>query len=882
MAGGEGRDIYVVNIGDGVDRIVDTATDGIGNSILFNEGISREDVILTREGTTLSIGYDTLGSRLLIDNFDPTGANGSLVVDTFEFADGSSVHYRDLVNHAPEVGSAELPDVTVAEDQPFLFQLPADTFHDPDGDALLYHAEVSGLASMPDWLRFDRATGIFSGTPGNDGVGSLTLTVSAIDPHGASASRSFTMEVANVNDAPLVNKLLINQSATEDQPFTYQIPTDTFQDIDAGDTLVLSATSPTGDPLPGWLSFDPATGTFSGTPDNDQVGTATIKLTATDRSGAAADTELTIEVLNVNDAPEVAGQEGIVLQDVRESHGQILAGDPDGDLLSYSLSGGPAHGSFILDEHGAWQYLPDALFIGTDTAVVAVADGKGGVSSTTLVFDVRVTAPVIADQQLLLDEDGSLQGTLSVTHPVGGRLSYQMAENGVSGLFAIDENGTWSYVPAANFHGEEQIVVQVTDEYGLTSAATLTLTVASVNDVPTVVGEEQFVLLGIPALGGRIEAGDVDGDPLRYTLTGAPAHGIMTLDDQGRWQYTPANGFYGEDRAEVTISDGLGGEAKTALLFQVNTYEGGDLVLPEKTVDTLYLKDIGKADLTFDRDGDTLAIAIRQQGTIRVSGYFSAPDKGLKTLATMDGPINLAKDYIVADVQNWCSILNGAIHGLLGDQLLVSGTTCSDTLVGAKKSDVLFGSGGGDCVLGIAGDDLLVGGTGNDVLYGNDGFDTVYGDQGNDFLSGGAGEDFLIGGKDNDQLFGGSGSDHLAGGLGNDVLAGDSGNDVFIFDTLLNANTNRDKILDFTSGQDKIELDRAIFSALPAQGTLASCSFLASASGKAADDNDYILYNTASGALLYDADGNGQGVAIEFATLLNKPSIKSEDFLIAS
>ena len=92
---------------------------------------------------------------------------------------------------------------------------------------------------------------------------------------------------------------------------------------------------------------------------------------------------------------------------------------------------------------------------------------------------------------------------------------------------------------------------------------------------------------------------------------------------------------------------------------------------------------------------------------------------------------------------------------------------------------------------------------------------------------------------------------------------------------------NKDTVTDFVSGQDKIELDRRIFSALPVEGTLASY-FRASACGKAADDNDYLLYNTTSGALLYDADGNGQGVAIEFANLTSKPTIKAEDFMTVS
>ena len=174
---------------------------------------------------------------------------------------------------------------------------------------------------------------------------------------------------------------------------------------------------------------------------------------------------------------------------------------------------------------------------------------------------------------------------------------------------------------------------------------------------------------------------------------------------------------------------------------------------------------------------------------------------------------------------------------------------------------------------GLLGDDLLIGGSGNDFLSGNDGSDTVYGDQGNDDLSGGPGSDFLIGG---------AGSDRLNGGQGSDTLVGGSGNDTFIFDTALNQQTTRDTIVDFVQEQDKIELDQTIFSSLPEEESLFSEYFLASATGAAGDSNDYLLYNTTSGALLYDADGNGQGVAVEFANLASKPELTARDFVIAS
>ncbi|MCB1968095.1 MAG: calcium-binding protein, partial [Candidatus Accumulibacter sp.] len=77
-----------------------------------------------------------------------------------------------------------------------------------------------------------------------------------------------------------------------------------------------------------------------------------------------------------------------------------------------------------------------------------------------------------------------------------------------------------------------------------------------------------------------------------------------------------------------------------------------------------------------------------------------------------------------------------------------------------------------------------------------------------------------------------------------------------------------------------IELENAIFASLSSTGTLAAGSFRSGAAVVAADGDDFILYDTASGALSYDADGNGAGAAVPFATLGIGLALSSADFLV--
>jgi Ca2+-binding RTX toxin-like protein len=152
----------------------------------------------------------------------------------------------------------------------------------------------------------------------------------------------------------------------------------------------------------------------------------------------------------------------------------------------------------------------------------------------------------------------------------------------------------------------------------------------------------------------------------------------------------------------------------------------------------------------------------------------------------------------------------------------------------------------------------------------------------NDSLQGHEGVDIIAGDAGSDALYGYAGNDILVGDTGNDTLIGGSGADTFIFNSILDETTNKDTITDFNVSEDKISLHNSIFTALVEEGTLSAVNFHAGSSGIAVDDNDYIIYNTTTGALSYDADGNGQGVAVEFAVLSTKPQINENNFVIAS
>ena len=97
-----------------------------------------------------------------------------------------------------------------------------------------------------------------------------------------------------------------------------------------------------------------------------------------------------------------------------------------------------------------------------------------------------------------------------------------------------------------------------------------------------------------------------------------------------------------------------------------------------------------------------------------------------------------------------------------------------------------------------------------------------------------------------------------------DVLTGGVGNDVFVFNTALNGGV--DQMTDFPHGYDTFRLENGVFTALWRLGQLGSDAFY---SGSAAHDStDRIIYNPATGALTYDADGTGSVAPVQLTVPL--------------
>ncbi|WP_313700339.1 retention module-containing protein, partial [Achromobacter sp.] len=491
---------------------------------------------------------------------------------------------------------------------------------DPDGDTLTV-SQVNGnaanvgtaVAGSNGGTFTLNADGSYSFNPGsafqNLAAGETTssaITYTVSDGQGGSSTTTLTVEITGTNDAPTVTTLE-NRNNMDGDTVEYNL-SGFFKDVDNGDVLTYSV-----DHIPGGLTFDETTGTFTGKFANwasDHTNTGVkgeylITVTATDKSGASVSQTFLWKVGNPE--PTAVADTNATTEDnilVVEHRTEGVLGndtDPDGDPLHVSEVNGVAAGvgsavtgsnggSFTLNADGTYTFNPGTAFqylgagqTATTSITYTVSDFQGASSTATLTITVTgtndtpiLTPGVTLDNQASNDSDVVVDLDISKQFKdvdAGDKLSY--SANGLPpGLKLDPDTGLItgkidSSASQGGNNGVYTVIITATDSHGAAVSQTFQWDVK--NPAPTAANDagttDEDTSLTVTAQNGVLSNDtDADGDKLQVSAVNGQAAGVgtavagsdggsFTLNADGSYSFNPGSDFQNlGDKATATTS----------------------------------------------------------------------------------------------------------------------------------------------------------------------------------------------------------------------------------------------------------------------------------------------------------------------------------------
>jgi VCBS repeat-containing protein len=360
-------------------------------------------------------------------------------------------------------------------------------------------------------------------------------------------------------------------------------------DVDAdGDALtVLAVTTPThGTAVLGTAEADSGRVTY--TPAANFTGVDGFTYTITD-GRATATAAVTVTVTGRNDIPVATADAAETQEDIPVVI-DVLANDTDGDgeALTVASTTGATRGTVTIEaagpDAGRVRYVPNANAIGVDTFTYSIRDTRNGTATATVTVTISavndaplaandaVTTP--ADSAIVIDaaandsdHDGNALAVTSVTQPTHGAVT--VVTEGV-------DAGRINYTPSANFSGTDSFAYTIDDGNGGSATGIVTVTVTSVNDVPSAAAdaatgaEDTSLVIDVTA-----NDTDIDGDRLAVSAVTQGANGAVSVAaegaDAGKVVYMPAANFSGTDTFTYTLADGNGATASAVVSVTVAT-----------------------------------------------------------------------------------------------------------------------------------------------------------------------------------------------------------------------------------------------------------------------------------------------------------------------
>jgi putative Ig domain-containing protein len=447
-------------------------------------------------------------------------------------------------------------------------------------------------------------------------VGLLALSITACfeDKPQRGADPTVGVPPPPVNQAPSIGGLPTEATIVAGNPFQ----------------LTPTATDPENDPLifeienrPVWASFNAATGRLSGTPADANVGTfENVRISVRDGVNVTHGNIFRV-VVNARSATPPGNRPPVISGSPPNStmEGQAYtftpsASDPDGQSLTFSISGRPSWASFN-SGNGRLAGTPGAGSTGNYPNIrISVSDGASSTSLPAFTITVTTTGgatnrpPVISGSPATSGREGiAYSFTPTASDPDGNPLTFSISNRPSWASFSTS-NGRLSGTPPAGRAGNYAgILISVSDGSQSVSLSSFSINVTA-NRAPTISGTPATAVSTGQAYSFTPTAADADGNTLTFSIVNRPSWATLTTTT-GRLSGTPSTTAAGE-YVDIRISVGDGSATTSLAPFSITVDQANRPPTISGAPATAIV--VGQAysftPSATDPDGDTLSFSI--------------------------------------------------------------------------------------------------------------------------------------------------------------------------------------------------------------------------------------------------------------------------------
>jgi len=454
-----------------------------------------------------------------------------------------------IINNPP---AAESIIATVDEDIPATITLKA---KDPDRDRLSYR-----VITEPSYGTLSGTAPELTYTPAPNYNGTDSFTFMVNDGKLDSETSKVSITIKAVNDPPVATSQSATTKTEKSLPITL-----TGNDSDSRIYTFTVRTEPKHGKLSLVQDFN-KNGKLVYTPQPGFIGSDFFTFILNDGELDSKPATVAIDITPNN--PPVADAQSVKTTEDTPVVVNLMANDPDGDTLNYTVTKDPLHGN-LSGTAPNLTYTPHENFNGPDSFAFQVNDDK----ADSFVAEVSITVtpandpPTAISGSITTEEDTPIPITLTGTDPDGDSLIYSVAINPSHGSLSKTEPER-IYTPDADYYGSDSFSFKANDGTTDSAAANFSIEVTAVDDPPTA-KPGSITLDEDTSITIALEGDDPDGDTLNYSIVRKPSHGTLS-GTAPKLTYTPETNFNWLDSFTFKVNDGTTDSETEAVLITVN------------------------------------------------------------------------------------------------------------------------------------------------------------------------------------------------------------------------------------------------------------------------------------------------------------------------